>query len=386
MALDDLPIHFAVPVWGDEYLRTFLTFSLPSQLASGNIPFLAADGRHIYTVYTTHEDAARLRASDTFRALERHLPTTIEIIDIGRVAGGKYAIKSDCYRSALQKAADHRAAVFLLNADIVLADGFVRGIARLLAAGKRVIEVPGPRGLRSAIGRALYARYRSADGITITIDPLQLSSLWMRHMHPQLEMHFVEGEAGEPFHPSHFYWELGDVGIIARCFHLYPIVVVPAGSQVNFSTTIDDDLVRNLGVPRDQMAIVRDSTEIFCCELSPLDLDVGAPTRRGDIAAYLAFFNYYGGDHNIDNLAEEILISSTAALGEEWVDRRRTARQFCQEVTALYQSRAVEEPHAHRPASPPPPPDDRPRDQTVAATSTRKLIREIIRRARAKFL
>jgi hypothetical protein len=38
-------LNVVVPVWGDAYLQKFLEYSLPAQLAAGNIPVLAGDPR-----------------------------------------------------------------------------------------------------------------------------------------------------------------------------------------------------------------------------------------------------------------------------------------------------------------------------------------------------
>ncbi len=235
------PLHFVVPVWGESYVKTFLDCCLPAQLSPANIPVLGAGGNHCYTIYTTRSDYDRIAASAVFRALQRAITVTVEFLDAALVsardapADTKYRVKSNCYRHSLQRAGERRAAVVALNADILLANGFVRTAVDLLSRGKRVIEVPGPRALRDPIGRTLNARYRGADGVSITIEPTELAALWMRHIHPQLEMHVVEGPAGAPFHPSHLYWPVGEEGVVLRGFHLYPIVIDPRDSAVAFS-------------------------------------------------------------------------------------------------------------------------------------------------------
>lgn len=242
-------------------------------------------------------------------------------------AGAKYIVKGNCYRRALREASGRGTAVALLNADVVLADGFVRTTMDLLYDGVRVIEVAGPRGLRDPIGHALRSRYSEASGVSIKINPIELSALWFRRIHPLLAMHFVDGPEGEPFHPSHLYWRVGNDGVIARCFHLYPIVVWPRDTSANFRTTIDDDLVSNLRFSQREVFVADDSRKMFCCELSPPEQYVGHMARRGDFDSYVAFYGSYN-KRNIHNLRREIIVSGVRDLDSRWDVRRMESAQF----------------------------------------------------------
>lgn len=324
-------LHFIVPVWGERYVRLFIDYCLPAQLAPGNIPSLTRQNGHRYRIFTTRADHAHLEASPAFRALKDAISVSVEFIDpvLGATdadaSGAKYRIKSDCYRDAICYAAPLGAAVVALNADILLANGFVRSVVDLLARGVRVIEVPGPRGLCEPIGQELVARFRDSTGTAIAIDPVELSALWLRNLHPQLEMHYVEGPEGGVFHPSHLYWLIGQEGVIIRGFHLYPIVVVPGDSAIHISTTIDDDLVANMRLALRERYLAQDSRDMFCCELSPPDHFVGQMAERGDLRRYVEFYLSYGS-MNLPNLEKEIIISKSAQLGPEWdIPRRRSA-------------------------------------------------------------
>lgn len=336
-------LHFVVPVWGESYVHTFLDYCLPAQLSPDNIPALGGGSGNSYTIHTTSSDYDLIAGSPSFRALQQVCAVTVEFLDSDLssaddlAAYGKYRVKSKCYRHALLRAAEHHAAVVALNADILLANGFVRTALGLLARGKRVIEVPGPRGLRDPIGRTLVSRYRGADGTSICIEPTELSALWVKNMHPQLRMHFVEGPNGAPFHPSHLYWIVGEEGVVIRGFHLYPIVIDPRDSAVRFSTTIDDDLVGNLALSQDEVFLARDSRELFCCELSPPDHYVGQVACRGDLSRYVDFYLSYARD-NIRNLEHEIIISGVRDLGPEWGIRRKQSANFTRYVLRRYQA------------------------------------------------
>jgi len=334
-------LHFVVPVWGEGYVQTYLDYCLPAQLSPGNIPALGIGRGHRYTIYTTRSDYERMAGAQSYRALQQMIAVTVEFLDAtlsvkpDAQAVDKYRVKSECYRHSLKRASEDGEAVFALNADIVLANGFVRTAVDLLANGKRVIEVPGPRGLRDPIARTLISHHRASDGASISIEPTELSALWMRNMHPQLKMHFVEGPKGAPFHPSHLYWAVGEEGVIIRGFHLYPILINPTDCAVEFNTTIDDDLVGNLGVTPDEVFLAQDSRDIFCCELSPPDHYVGPMASRGDLNRYVDFYLSYAR-RNIWNLEHEIIVSGVRDLSPQWDIRRRQSARFTGKLLKRY--------------------------------------------------
>jgi hypothetical protein len=340
------PLHFAVPVWGAGYVETFLAYSLPSQLSGGNIGALPRGEGHSYVVTTRRSDHARMQAHPAFRALHDRIDVQVEYVDEAlaapdaATAEGKYRIKSDAYRRALQRARERGWAVVALNADIVVADGFVKTVLAELCRGKRVIQVPGPRGLLERIGPALVAGHHGSDSVSISIAPAKLSKLWLQHIHPLLDMHFVDGPAGSAFHPSHLYWRVGGEGIVVRGFHLYPIVVVPGRAQARFGTTIDADLVGNMRLRRGEVFLATDSRQLFCCELSPASYTMEGICGRGEVDRYLEFFMAYP-EGNLRNLEREILITGEAHLGPQWDMRRKESADFAARLVADYRRALV---------------------------------------------
>ncbi len=320
-------LNIVVPVWGDAYLDTFLEYSLPAQLAAGNVPALEGSG-HCYTIYTTAEGRRRCEEHVAVRQLTRFVAVTFKSLEVVATynAGNKYRTKSDCYAIELEAASRSGAAVAMLNADILLADGFIREALRLLRSGKRVIEVTGGRGLQDPIKTALDSEFRQYNRI-ISISPSELSRLWLANLHPQLAMHYVDGPEGGSFHPSHLYWLAGEEGVIIRAFHLYPIVVKPNASPVKFSGTIDDDLVALLAAAPDERLIAQNSSDLFCCELSPPEHFVGDVAWRGNRKSIIDFYLGYRTE-NIENLEKEIIISSKPPVGELWDRTRRDSSDF----------------------------------------------------------
>ena len=53
----DLAVRLLLPVWGQRYLRRFFEFSLPTMIAPGNIPALAAALPCTFVFLTSAQDA-----------------------------------------------------------------------------------------------------------------------------------------------------------------------------------------------------------------------------------------------------------------------------------------------------------------------------------------
>jgi hypothetical protein len=279
------PFFLSVPVWGEEYVRIFLEVSLAAQLAPGNLPSLPQPERCRYLIYTTAEFAERIRAAPSFAAAANLLPMDVRVFDLPVYDpadpaswGKRYEVKSDCYRSALRDAENAGAVNVLLNADIVLADGFLRRAAEVIGMGKRVIEVVGPRTLKGPVEAALAA-YRTGSNPAIAVPPRALTQLSVRHLHPMAQMHLWDAPI-DAFHPSHMYFRVGSSSLVARCFHYYPIVIHPRATGAMFSTTIDQDLVDSACPDFSDTYLPPDSDDMYCCELSDPSHFVGAMFRR----------------------------------------------------------------------------------------------------------
>src|SRR5581483_9365276 len=67
-------IHLSTVVWGTWHIEAFLEVNLPSLLAPGNLPVLAARHQTEYFIYTTAEDIPRIESSPAFIRAKAFLP------------------------------------------------------------------------------------------------------------------------------------------------------------------------------------------------------------------------------------------------------------------------------------------------------------------------
>ena len=67
-------VRLLLPVWGQRYLRRFFEFSLPTMIAPGNIPALAATLPCTFVFLTSAQDAELIAEHPGYRYLRVDLP------------------------------------------------------------------------------------------------------------------------------------------------------------------------------------------------------------------------------------------------------------------------------------------------------------------------
>lgn len=309
----------AVPAWGDTYVDTFLNISLPTLLADMNLPYLRDVAQVRFSIHTSRDDADKIRNHSlilkaiqdrlNIEILEIKLPVKSDFQDDHDFYKAMYETKSKVYRENIDLAKRSRAnhkVIVSLNADIVYSNNFFMESHKILTAGKKVIEVVGPRGQAKPI-KSILSNLKRNDG-SISVDASDLLDIWIDNHHPLLDIHFWNGDS-EHFNCSHLMWPLtSGKGWLAKCFFLYPIILMLPDSKIEFSGTIDQDLVVNCGYSIDDAAVISKSNVLFCCELSEDDKFVGAFAHRHDYADIANVYKNFGSNYNFSLLQENIIL------------------------------------------------------------------------------
>src|SRR5690606_33121013 len=101
-----LRFNFCMQVWGERYVKTFLSAALPSQLAEGNLRDFPWLSESIYEIYTTSEDAQIIQRSAEFRRLLDLVQVRFILVD-KEMSISKWHVLRNCHRQAI-KSADAR--------------------------------------------------------------------------------------------------------------------------------------------------------------------------------------------------------------------------------------------------------------------------------------
>ncbi len=275
--------HFITAVWGEAYTRLYVDTVLPTQVSVGNLgAFVGRDADDVYAIYTTREAAETIRASRVFTLLAEQVRVEFTLID-DLFAGGrpKHTVLTEVHKRAIAAACTSGAAMVFLCPDAIWSDGSFARLIELAGRGVRAVMMPGIRLCAETFLPALHQRFDTGTGGAITVPPRPLTSVALGHLHQITSTLFWDAPLLNP-HMSHLYFPVqgegrtGDVsgGMVARCFHLHPFMVLPQRSETRFNSTIDGDFVPLACPDPAQMHVVTDSDEMVVYELSDASMNI----------------------------------------------------------------------------------------------------------------
>jgi len=291
-------IHFITPVWGEAHTKCFAEVCLPTLLAPGNIPSLSNAERCVYNIYTSPDDQRVIEHSVAYKRLVQYLQVLFHPLpaEVDKITN-RYFVQSDCYRNGITAADKVGAAMIFLNADVIVADGGIRALLDIAKSGKRAILAMGVRLIKENIVPYLLEHYRSKDGSVISITPRELVAVALPNLHPISKTHLYHGE-GEGFNPAGLFWRVGDQGILARCFHLHPVMVYPKIKYAPFSITIDEDYLVAACPDWDETYVVQDSDQFCAFELSNADRRIPAMQRSSPLGDIIRWATSYSNAYH----------------------------------------------------------------------------------------
>src|SRR5262245_22143086 len=311
------PIHIITPVWGTAHTRCFLDVGLPSLLAPGNLAALDRQEDHLLHVLTTERDRETFEDSPAWRHARATFNCRLDLIGPDLMNADPHLTMSNCHRQAILHADARAAAMMFYNPDIVLADGGMLALAHMLERGKRAIQVVGLRLVKHKVVPLLTGRHASADGLSIVISPRELMAIAMKHLHPLSMMHLHDADDIDIM-PQAVFWRVAEEGLVARCFHIHPILVHPRVRNAPFSTTVDDDYLRAACPDPADEYVVADSDEFCLCELSGIQRGVVGLPRTGNDIDIARWAWTSARPHHFEHLCRRIMLHTNGTTGPEW--------------------------------------------------------------------
>jgi hypothetical protein len=250
-----------IAVWGARYRDLFLDVCVPNQLATGNLDALPPGSR--YRIFTTGDDAGAFESSPALRTVAARMSVDVVVMpELSASAKSPFTRMTAAHRRALVDARASRSAVIVLCADHFISAGTFAAVVRRHAGGCRAVVCTGVRVNRDGfLARvAIPAAERGLSGRDLVAAAID-------HLHPFTHAHMVDSERA-PQRPIGVYWTVGGAGLLARPFHLHPLMVDPVRSDVLPDETIDGHFVRRACPDRADVHVVSDSDELVMFEMS----------------------------------------------------------------------------------------------------------------------
>lgn len=243
----------------------------------------------MYKIYTTADDARKIQASEVFHSVSDIITT--EIIIIEDETFDRLQTMTNYQIRAIEAANKEGATLIFLTPDSVWSNGTFATIVQLAEQGYRVVLIAGIRVTHETFVPALIEKYFSQEDRTISVSSGSLVKLGLEHLHLHSKACFLGTDYLSTW-PSHLYWPVKGEGILARCFHLHPLMIYPQRTDVSPKSTIDDDYIA-LACPNiESIYVIQDSDEAFGVDITDKSRHIG-DISNFDLARVIAWAYYH---------------------------------------------------------------------------------------------
>lgn len=294
-------------VWGKEYTEFFSNIVIPNLLTPGNLDALSRTSGPVFRLFTRPQDEDVIKGSPAFEKVSKFI--TVEFNEISETDFSQnYLIVSKYHKKAIDAANKDKASIIIIGPDTIRAEGYMVNLIRIAESGKRAVMVSDVRVAKDTFLPEYIKRFPE-NGTLRGIKPRELVKLALEYLHPVSRSFFWNTRR---FHnaPSLIYFEVPGEGILARCFHLIPVLVNPLGKPARFSTTFDGDYIANVCPDMQDIYISTDSDELMSVEMSSLSYPSNAGKRPPSPLNIAAFAKYSTCAHNRFFFREKIRFHS----------------------------------------------------------------------------
>lgn len=256
-------------VWGPWHCDAFARAALPTLLASGNLPTLAAAHACRYLIFSTGESAARLESMPALARLRALMPVEMNIMEPNDSISSKMHLFA--WERAVGAARAAQAAAVSVHPDVVWSNGSLAFLGRAFAAGRKAIVLPNIRVISETMIPELDERPRDPAG-AICITGAEAADMALRHFHPLAAASIAGGDRSAA--ATEIFWPVPDQGLLLRHASRPAIAAVPHACALDLEFYMRD--------MRDASAVVNvtDCADMAMLSLAPLFKDFGLVNRR----------------------------------------------------------------------------------------------------------
>ena len=335
--------HVIVVVWGSEYLDLFLNTGLPNQLGEGNMSALPPGSR--YRILTRARDVDEVEAHPMVRAVARIMPVDVVAIGAleqvdqsdrwggrslstnGAAADNRFELITECNRQAIGDAVDAGAALIFPSPDHVMSADSLASVVRRHQAGYRAVVCTGMRLEKEGFLRAIDESGRPWGAPP----PRELVRMALPHLHAHTRSTFVDAHAFNSY-PLGVYWPVGDDGVLARCFFLFPLLLDPVNTHAMPTLTIDAGYVTQACPDFTRVHVVTDSDEFVVFELTEAARAVQCSTGAGAALRRAATLGARCDEFEIEYWRRHPVCIHSENIDERWVAVGARADAFVRAV------------------------------------------------------
>lgn len=258
---------FLTVVWGEAYIRRFVTLSLPSFLAPGNLPALAQNTDLEVVIMTRRDDVEHFENHIAFRRLRTICPVRfVEIDDLITTSVYGVTLTLAFARPVIACGSEMLNTHFVfMNADFVLADGSLRALCKHILAGRSIVLGPSFRATAEAVEPRLEAAVDATSGV-LAIPPRELVMFSLPHPHPTTVAKILNQGFCHSIHANQFFWQVDDWTLLGRYYLILMLCLKPERVVESINCFCDYAFIPEMCPSGDEVAM-DDSDDFFMLEL-----------------------------------------------------------------------------------------------------------------------
>jgi hypothetical protein len=262
-------VKLLLPVWGYSYVRQFLECGLPTLLAPGNVPALAAALPTEFIILTSVDDEAYIREHAAFRRLAATCEAKIRPID-HLITDSNYSTTITlAYTEAVRAVGDAMldTCFFFLVSDYIVADASLANALKRMQRGTSAVVVGNFQVAREDGLPWLQDKLASADE-TLALPPRVLMQWALNHLHPVTLANMVNVPFSHNSHTNRLFWRIDGSTILGRFYLMHMLCIRPEVTDFIIGASCDYSFVPEM-CPSGNVEAITDSDEYLVIEMQP---------------------------------------------------------------------------------------------------------------------
>jgi hypothetical protein len=260
-----------LPVWGYRFVSQFLEFCLPTLLAPGNLPAVAALLPTRFVLLSSEADEPLIRAHPAWRALEQVCAAEIRRIDDLITDGNHTATITLTFARAVRQSGEamlDTAFIFLVS-DYLVADGSLRTVVERIRAGASGV-VAGNFQIVAEDAIPLLRRRVDPGSTAIGLPPRELVGWSLAHLHPATVANMVNFGLSHNAHTNRLFWRVDEHTLIGRFYLMHMIGIRPEVTDFVVGASCDYSFIPEM-CPSGNVVALTDSDDYLVVEMQPRD-------------------------------------------------------------------------------------------------------------------
>jgi hypothetical protein len=281
-----------IPVWGHEFVRKFLDRSLPTLLAPGNLPAIAAVLPTEFIFLTLERDKPDIREHPAYGQLATVCAVRFEEIDDLVMRGNHSTTLTLAYAREIKRCGPSAldTCFFFLVSDYLMADGSLAAVLTRMQTGASAVQVGNFQTVEDEGGEWLDRHLTTGAG-AVALPARELMRWALTCTHPATIANTVNNPVCHNKHTNRLFWRVDDNTLIGRFYLMHMICIRPEISDFVIGASCDYSFVPEM-CPSGNVVTIGDSDEYLAVEVQPRDHEARfitwGPARPRDLAISLS--------------------------------------------------------------------------------------------------